>query len=92
MDSLVEIYHEKRYISASAADKAKRQFAELLQREQFFASCKAFKWNDRVVLFYVDNANDYPELLNVIKLTLLISPGNARVEARFSVNKSTKKV
>ena len=87
MSTLVEILHEKNHISVSTADMVNRLFADMIKQEKFLEACKNLKWNDRLDDFYKIHSSPYPELWNLIKLVLIVSHGNARVEAGFSVNK-----
>lgn len=89
MTSLLGQLHENLYISSETADVVKRQFDKLLETPDFKFRCQAFVFSDRLDEFYSEmlvGRADYTELWVVIKIVLILSHGNARVEAGFSIN------
>lgn len=90
MTKLLEILHENRYVSAQNADAAKRQYAAMVESGDFISACKRFDFKNRLDQFFFENVGcqeESEELWQVIKIVLVVSHGNARVEGGFSVNK-----
>lgn len=89
LNSLLTILHEKRHISGTIADQAKRQFQILVQDPDFLSKCQSFQFSHRLDDFYasiIGSQKEYGELWTVVKLILILSHGNAAVEAGFSIN------
>lgn len=88
LNTLLQILHDTNHVSASTADIAKRQFSELLQSKEFLSACSHFEFGHRLDSFYFDFVGSYySELWSVLKIVLILSHGNARVESGFSINK-----
>ena len=86
LGTLLELLHEDRYINAHSADAAKAQFQELLELVDFVSACKSFDFNTRLDEFYfemIGSNQNFTELWDVRKIVLILSHGNARVEAGF---------
>lgn len=89
---LVETLYEAHCVSAQTADSAKVQFTDLCasasnELEPLF---KSFSASDaKLDAFYFEMLGDKTEfsaLWQVVKLTLILSHGNAAVESGFSIN------
>lgn len=88
-NSLVIFLHDHRWISSAAADNAEKQYNTLIKNSDFLAEAKRFSISDdRVDTFYariLDSSNTV-DLQNIVRLILILSHGNARVESGFSIN------
>ena len=86
---LVLSLHGEHWISIVAAEKAEKQYKSLIKNSDFLSEAKKFNINDdRVDNFYskIFDSSNTIDLENVVKLILILSHGNARVEAGFSIN------
>lgn len=89
---LVEALYEAHHISAQTADSAKVQFTELCvsasnELEPLFKNFSPS--DDKLDAFYFEllgEKTEFTALWQVIKLTLILSHGNAAVESGFSIN------
>lgn len=91
-DALLTILHEKNHVLAIVADKAKEQFSKLMQDSTFREEARKFDWTthrlDNLFNKFVGSKPAFTELWEIIKLVLILSHGNARVESGFSINQS----
>ena len=86
---LVQLFHVDRIISSIAAEKVEKQYNQLTSNSDFLE--EALKFNisdDRVDEFYsrILDSSVTLDLENVVRLVLILSHGNARVESGFSIN------
>ena len=86
---LVLSLHGEHWISIVAAEKAEKQYKSLIKNADFLSEAKKFNINDdRVDNFYskIFDSSNTIDLENVVRLILILSLGNASVEAGFSIN------
>ena len=78
------------WISGKVADHAKLQYIKLLDNNKLMEQMRKFDVNkDRADEFYMNIFSDVlplAELKEVVKVCLILSHGNARVESGFSIN------
>jgi hypothetical protein len=94
MSDLVDILYENNRCSSTTADKAKNDFSRLCSDVASNAAMKAqfqsFDRNSNSLdsLFYecVGQNKDWSALWLIVKLVMVLSHGNASVEAGFSIN------
>jgi hypothetical protein len=93
MKDLLQYFHNAELITTQNADRSLEQYSELLNDLSFLNNCQKFCddfANDRLDSFYVNNISTkklFNELFDVVKLSLIMSHGNATVESGFSINK-----
>ena len=78
-----------RWISSVAADNAEKQYNNLIKDADFLTEAKTFSIiDDRVDTFYacILDSSHTVDLENIVRLVLILSHGNARVESGFSIN------
>ena len=89
-DKFLELLTESKWLSSTSADRAKHQYSEFIANKKVLQKMKEFDIGDRVDEFYMNTFKDLnlkmPELLQVVKITLILSHGQARVESGFSIN------
>ena len=86
---LVQLFHVDRIISSIAAEKAEKQYNQLINNSDFLEEASKFNINDdRVDEFYsgILDSSVTLDLENVVRLVLILSHGNAKVESGFSIN------
>ena len=86
---LCEILHENNWLTTQNAEKAEKQYAELLDNKDFRKAAEKFDLiTDRVDVFWSEicDSNGTIDLENIMQLVLILSHGNARVESGFSIN------
>ena len=86
---LCEIICDKKWLAIRNAQNAERQFDQLLSNVDFVSKSESFDiHNDRVDVFWSEICDSHSmiDLLNIIRLVLVISHGNDRVESGFSIN------
>ena len=74
------------HVSSESADKAKRHYSKLIDNKDFISESKKFSINsDRVDKFYarILNSPSEVDLIVILRLCLILSHGNARVESGF---------
>ena len=81
MKKLLMAYASLSQVTASDADLAVHQFRKLLENTDFIQQLHEFSsQTSRLdILFHTFVANDFPELWQVIRKTLILSHGNASV-------------
>ena len=87
---LVQLFHDDRIIYSIAAEKAEKQYNQLINNSDFLEEASKFNINDdRVDEFYsrILDSSVTLDLENIARLVLILSHGNARVEPGFSINK-----
>ena len=87
--TLVEPLHEDQHISSTAADKALKQYNNLISNQDFLSEAKKFDINnDRVDDFYshILHSPTFVDLGVIARLVMILSHGNAQVESGFSIN------
>ena len=87
MDTLIDLGH----VSSESADKAKRQYSKLIDNKDLISEAKKFSINsDRIDEFYAKILNSPSEvdLIVLVRLCLILSHGNARMESGFSINEN----
>ena len=88
-NSFVLFLHGECWISIIEAEKAEKQYKSLIKNADFLLEAKKFNINDdRVDNFYYkifDSSNSI-DLESVVRLILMLSHGNARVEAGFPID------
>ena len=85
----MQLFHDDRIISSIAAEKAEKQYNQLINNSNFLEEASKFNINDdRVNEFYsrILDSSVTLDLENVVRLVLILSHGNARVESGFSIN------
>jgi hypothetical protein len=88
-EKLMTELHDDRWISALQAEKSLKQYKTLISNADFIKKAKEFNIReDRVDTFYsqVLDSPSTVDLEGVVRLVLIVSHGNARVESGFSVN------
>ena len=87
IDKLLEILVTKAWLSSVSADKS--QYRKIIEDKAFFKRCSEFNMFesrlDDIFMEALDNTST--DLIAVVKLCLILSHGNARVESGFSINK-----
>ena len=79
---------EDGYIFSDVADKSKKEYKNLLLDEDFLKAAKEFSISDRVDGFFRQHVKNDSDIYKSLKLILILSHGNGRVEGGFSINKS----
>ena len=88
-EQLVEELHEDSWITSLEAERAIKQYKTLTVNPDFILEAKTFNINeDRLDTFYsrILDSSSTTDLEYVVRLVLIMSHGNARVESGFSVN------
>ena len=90
-DKYLELLCESKWITATIADRAKQQYAEFIMKKSVLEKLNEFDINhDRLHTFYMSLFSslnlDMNALLDVVKITLILSHGQGRVESGFSIN------
>ena len=86
-ESLVTELHQSSWITSLEAERAERQYKELLENKDAMKEMKLFEMKDRVDTFLSKIlGRESPDLTKVIRIILIMSHGNASVESGFSVN------
>ena len=91
MDTLMDLGH----VSSESADKAKRHYSKLIDNKDFISESKKFSIiSDRVDKFYarILNSPSEVDLIVILRLCLILSHGNARVESGFFNNENLLQV
>ena len=87
-----EVLFENKWMTSVTADKALNQYMKLIQKNDFVAKFKKFDiGTDRLDALYaglLSNSLVYLGIWEVIKKCIVLSHGNARVEAGFFINES----
>ena len=84
---------KKKIVTSCTADSAKQQYSTLCfkAKTEFEMELKKYSYKEsRLDIFYRDllsKNNDFEDLWEVIKISLILSNGNACVESGFSINK-----
>ena len=88
---LLETLFDSLLISAKVADRAKVQYVKFTGNKKVMEKMNQFDIiKDRADEFYMNlfsGVPHFPELEEVVKLCVILSHGNARVESDFSINK-----
>ena len=92
-DKLLENLVEENWISCVSADRCQKQNRKLIVDKGIIEKCKKFDLvESRLDEFFMDVSNtDNVNLREVVKLCLILSHGNARVEFRF-LNKYCRRI
>ena len=80
--------HDYCWISTAAAYNAEKQYNTLIKNADFLTEAKKFSINDdRVGAFYprIFDSRNTVDLENIVKLVLIFSYVNAKVELGFSI-------
>ena len=80
--------HDYCWISTAAAYNAEKQYNTLIKNADFLTEAKKFSINDdRVDAFYarIFDSRNTVDLENIVKLVLIFSYVNAKVELEFSI-------
>ena len=87
-NSLVTELYESKWLGVLEAERAEKQYKDLLKNKDFLKEAKKFDMKeDRVDIFYSRSLGpENIDLEKVERIILIISHGNARVESGFSVN------
>ena len=86
-ESLVTELHQSSWITSLEAERAERQYKELLENKDAMKEMKLFEMKDRVDTFLSKIlGRESPDLTKVVRIILIMSHGNASVESGFSVN------
>ncbi|KAG8198417.1 hypothetical protein JTE90_021658 [Oedothorax gibbosus] len=91
MKTLLELFNENGHVAALSADRAK-QFDSVCYKSatEFKESFQTNTRETRLDDFYITligKDKEFRDLINVIKMVLTFSHGNASVESGFSINK-----
>lgn len=78
---------EYRWISSTCADRAESSYKKFIKSEVVLEKMKSFTSDLRLDTLYMELLTAHIEFREVVKIVLILSHGNARVEAGFSVNK-----
>lgn len=87
---LLLILVQKNWISSSVADKVKLQLKEICSRLNTVEKLKSYKKSERIDVLWHDilsSEERCQDAFNVMKMTMILSHGNANIERGFSVNK-----
>ena len=71
-------------VTGEIADKAERSYKEFIKSDDIKE--KMVNFEERLDLLYIPLLKNHQELLLMVKLVLILSHGNARVESGFSIN------
>lgn len=87
-ESLVTELHDSNWITSLEAEKAMKQYKGLIKDKDILRELKKFNIvEDRVDRLYSEIlGTESPELSKVVRVILILSHGNARVESGFSIN------
>lgn len=93
---VLEVFHDANRVSESVAEKAREQYRsfcanvkEIFEDDfKFFLSGENEEKLDSFYFRLLGNEKKYEELLEIIKLSFILSHGNASVEKGFSINKT----
>lgn len=80
------------HVTTWSADNALKQYGKLVTNDDFINEAKKFKINkDRVDELYsrILDSPSHSDLLVVVRISLILSHGNARVECGFSINEES---
>ena len=87
---LLTMLEEKSWISGEEAEKADRQFQDLLKQPGVEAALNAYsRANQRIDQFWRDlllRHRDHSAVEKVMKIVMILSHGNANLERGFSIN------
>ena len=86
---LLETLFDSLLISAKVADHAKVQYKNLISNNKDMEKMEQFDISKDIVMSYMTIFSDtpkFPELEEVVKLCIILSHGNARVESGFSIS------
>lgn len=78
---------EHRWISSTCSDRAESSYKKFIKSNVVLEKMKSFTSDIRLDTLYMELLTSHIELREIVKIVLIISHGNARVEAGFSVNK-----
>ena len=88
-EQLCQELHEDNWVTSIEGERAEKQYKELINNPDFNMEAKKFNINeDRLDTFYsrILDSPSTVDLENIVRLVMIISHGNARVESGFSVN------
>ena len=87
-DKLLEMLVTKAWLSSVSADRAQSQYRKIIEDKTFLKRCSKFNmFESRLDDFFMEALdNTSTDLIAVVKLCLILSHGNARVESGFSIN------
>ena len=77
---------ECNWISSLCADRAETSYKSFIKSNDVKERMKAFTLDLRIDTLYMELLNTHIELREVVKIGLILSHGNARVEAGVSIN------
>ena len=78
---------ECNWISSLCADRAENSYKSFIKSNDVKERMKAFTLDLRIDTLYMERLKKNIELREVVKIVLLLSHGNASVEAGVSINK-----
>ena len=77
---------DKGWISSTCPDCAEVSYRQFVKSGDVVKKMKDFTLDTRLDVFYMELLSCHVELREVVKFVLILSHGNARVEAGFSIN------
>ena len=87
-EKLLESLVAAGWITSTSADGAATQYKQFIDDDNVIASMKSFTTEERIDDLYMTLLENlkFPDLEDVVKIVLIMSHGNARVESGFSIN------
>lgn len=89
MQNLLGILVEHKWVDGSTADRAEREYLHACKQPFVIEELKNYDYKSRIDIFWRDllqKVSDCKNLMNVMKIIMSLSHGNANVERGFSVN------
>ena len=80
------LLNKKSWIAALCADRAEASYKLFIANVDVKNQMKEFNMGKRLGMFYISCLSGHVELREVVKLVIISSHGNARVESGFSVS------
>ena len=88
-EQLCQELHEDNWVTSIEGERAEKQYKKLINNPDFNMEAKKFNINEDWLDTFYSRILDSPstvDLENIVRLVMIISHGNARVESGFSVN------
>ena len=86
LSKLYLLLNEQGWITTVCADRGEVSYKLFTINADVKNQMKEFNMNERLDVFYMSRLSRHVELREVVKLVMILSHGNARVESGFSAN------
>ena len=80
------LLNEQGWITTLCADRAEASYKLFIANTDVKNHMKEFNMDERLDVFYMNHLSRHVELREVVKLAMILSHGNARVESGLSAN------